>query len=609
MQEYNIFTALKRDLGDFENSIEIIAPDNQGELRFGKATDDGYMFSQSETLDTIDMMYNSKFKSGQYDSEGERKTFLNIVKFNAEVSRMQTDLDIKNFLFIPDTYQDINRVALLKRQFTVWTRENQYGQTINDLNTDYSKYGTCVAKRVGDEIERIPLRKLYVKQDAETLDEAARTGYVIEKHTLNSNQLDEYPNWNTEDLEMGIDDKLDVYERYSLVPMSEIKRFNGESFTDEDEYNYVLAVQVLAPDAESMAKKDGEQYGNLLFIEEIDELPYEEAHWDKQDGRWLGIGEVENQFENQIAKNLTANLRRRSLLWGAKKIFQTQGDAVVKNLVKEVRDGGVLEVGKNGEIAQIATEGRHQAEYANDDAVWDANTRQKSFTFEVSTGESMPSSTPFRLGVLLNNAAQSRFGLKRENFGFFLERTFFNQLIPIFKRQTKEHTIAIAQNEEGIELLRSAVTTAKTNRMFMEALLDEDLERSLETLNFDFETEYKNVEDKLKQNPYFFIEVPDHFYDDAKFYVQLEITGEGTDLQKEVETLVTVWQTLEQKQDPRAERLLEIIVSKTGMNLEGILGKGQKQTLTSQLNEIEGQVKANPNLQNIAAQTNGQLAV
>lgn len=605
--EYNIFSELKRNLAEFEEEIDIVQPQSEGTLRFGKHTETGYRFNQRDTLDTIDMMYNSKYKSGKYDSEGERKTFLNEVKFASEVSRMQTDIDIKNFLFIPDSYEHIDKVDLMKRQFTVWSRENQYGQVINDLNTDYSKYGTCVAKKVGERMVRVPLRKLRNTQDAESLDHAAKTGgFVIEEHTMTANEINEYPDWNVSGIKLGLRDKLTVYERYSLVPLSTIKEFNGDRIEAGDDTVYVLAMQILAPDAESMQLEDGEQYGNILFIEEVDALPYEEAHWDKQDGRWLGIGCVEDLFENQIAKNLTANLRRRALLWGAKKIFQTMGDTVVKNLVKEVRDGAVLEVGKNGEISQIQTASQHIPEFANDDNVWDANTKQRSFTFEVTTGESMPSSTPFRLGVLLSNAAQTRFGLKRENFGFFLERAFFNQQIPIFKKQTKEHIIAISQGVEGMERLRRAMVTQKTNQLFMDRLLDKNMERSLETLSFDFDAIFEEVENKIEEEEYFFVNVPDKFYDDAKFYLQLEITGEGTDVQKEIETLVTVWQTLVQQQDPRSERLLEVIVSKTGMNLQGVLGKKSNNTLNGQIRQIEGEVAANPQLQALANPTNGQ---
>ena len=87
------------------------------------------------------------------------------------------------------------------RQFKVWARNNQYGQLINDLNRDYSKYGTCVAKKVGDDIKRVNIRKLRCKQNEETLEAAARRGYVIEEHDISVQELYDYPDWVIEDLE------------------------------------------------------------------------------------------------------------------------------------------------------------------------------------------------------------------------------------------------------------------------------------------------------------------------------------------------------------------------------------------------------------------------
>ena len=116
--------------------------------------------------------------------------------------------------------------------------------------------------------------------------------------------------------------------------------------TGEDK---ILGVAYVMP--ESSERSDKADDGYVLFKEEVDEVPFEEAHWDKQDGRWLGIGEVEKQFENQVAVNMTENLRRKHLIWGAKKVWQTQGTAVVRNLVKQVADGQVLEVGANGAIS------------------------------------------------------------------------------------------------------------------------------------------------------------------------------------------------------------------------------------------------------------------
>ena len=131
--------------------------------------------------------------------------------------------------------------------------------------------------------------------------------------------------------------------------------------------------------------------GDGLVMEKITMRPYREAHWKRQDGRWLGIGEVENQFENQVSRNMLTNLRRKNLMWSAKKIFQSPDDTVARNLIKDVKNGDVLNIMPNGNITQIDMSTRAQGEFTAAENVWEQNSDQKSFTFEIATGKSMPS--------------------------------------------------------------------------------------------------------------------------------------------------------------------------------------------------------------------------
>lgn len=545
--------ALRENLEDFETSIDVVEPANETRsARFLSKESDNYQYNQLETLQKIDRYYLSQYESGKLDQEGQRKLFLNIVKFAADVSAKQTDVDVKDFIFIPDTSQDVDRVWFVKRLFTTWTRDNGYGKLINELNRDYSKYGTCVVKKVGKDLERINLKNLLNTQDAETLQEAVDGGgYVIQKHTLTPHQMRQFPDWDVPDLK---DKQYTVYERHALVPA---EKFGKEGKT------LARAFYILEDD------------GHLLFIEEEDKLPYEEAHWDKQDGRWLGIGEVENQFENQVARNLTQNLQHRNLMWASKKLFQSADtDMVGKNLVKEVADGEILEVGPSGNIAQVNTQTQHSVDFNQASQVWDENSRQKSFMFEVSTGEQMKAGTPFRLGVILSNAAQTHFNLKKENFAFFLERSFFNQLLPIFEKQvqSKEHTLSVAANEEGVERLQKAMLTVKANQRLKDKILDENLVRNLQTLSFDFNEEFETAKRDIQDEPYFFLKAGKDALKDLHFHMELSITGEEIDIPQQIETLANLLQVIP-PEDERRERILNRIISLTGMDTGSILKK------------------------------------
>lgn len=546
----DILTKLQHSIADFQKSITIVDPESSDKVRFGgSATDTGYLFNQKDTVDLIDLYYNSKYKDGQYDNDGQRKLFMNKVMFYANVAEKQTDVDVKNYNFIPDSEKDANMVWFLKRQFIVWTRENNYGQLLNDLNKDYSKYGSCVLKRVDKDVERVPIRQLLNSQDATSLKDAPLDGgFVAIKHMMTDTQIKKMPDWE----KVKFEGQTPVYEFYTLCDGEYLE---GDEYEKGEDY---LIVAYVAPEV-------GEEEGQVLFWEEIDEVPLEEAHWDKQDGRWMGVGEVEKQFENQIAINMTENLRRKHLIWGAKKVWQTQGNAVVKNLVKQVQDGAVLEVGANGQIQEVPMSSQNLQEFELSKNGWIDNSDQKAFAFEVSTGESLPSGTPFRLGVVLANSAARYFELKRENFALFLYRSFFSQLIPIFKKQTKAHNIAVANGEEGTEFIKEAIINYNTNRKAMAELLKGNIPTYPELQD--------EVTREINSKPFLFTSLPDKAYDDVKFYMQLDIDNQETDTNAEMATLTTLYQVMSQKGDPRADKVLNQILALAGKNPNKVFGK------------------------------------
>jgi hypothetical protein len=561
--EFNIFSKLHEEIDDFnKNTITIAQSENEGGIRFLKGKNNGgYIYSQRQVLNLIDLYDNSKFEKGIYDSEGQRKLFLNVGKFRREVAAKQTSVKIADFVFVPDDYSQIQKTAYMSRRFKIWAREEDYGELVEELNEDYSKYGTCVSKRVGKKVVRTPIRSLKNSQDAKSLMQAAANGgYVIEEHEYTKAEMKKYKGWDLEGMKFNSKGKAKVFERYGLVP-------ENEMYDDGDPDNYVLTMYILAPEVkdEILQKK-----GKIVFCEELseDDWPYREAHWSKQDGRWLGIGEIENQFENQIAANFTANMRRRSILWAVKKVLQSQGDMIARNLVKDVKDGEILSVGVNGEVKRVDLSSQATGELNSDDQIWNKNSDQKSFTYDVITGESSPSGTPFRLGVLLTNAAASHFDRKKRRFARFLESIFYHDLIEIFKQDTKEHTLQIANNSEGIDQLKETMRDYLTGKMVINALLNENV------LMSKAEAQAK-VDALLEKTPYLFFEIPKGYYDDAIFTMQLDIAGNYQNTAAEIEgltNLVTIALKNPAALDhPVIRRLLNVIMSKTGKSLDNIL--------------------------------------
>jgi hypothetical protein len=235
----------------------------------------------------------------------------------------------------------------------------------------------------------------------------------------------------------------------------------------------------------------------------------------------------------------------------------------------EVEDGTVVQIKKGGEISEINTQTQHLGDYTSDENNVKENSQQISFSFESASGESMPSATPFRLGVLLENAVSKYFKRKQDTFSNYLKRSFFDQLIPIFKKMMKdEHTILYAVSHDNYEMLKDAMIVVHANDIVKKEWLKKNF--------ISYDEAALKVEAQLVKSPYLFATIPEGEYENIHCIMRLNI---NEPISGDIETLTTVWQDLNAKGDPRADKVLRAILSKKGQNLDSIVGSVPKQSL------------------------------
>lgn len=589
-KQFDIFGQIKKEVQDFkQDRIRIAGSENNEDARYLKKEARGYFFSQYETLNLIDLYYNSKFETGAIDSEGQRKLFLNICAFRADVASKMIDLDTKDFVFIPEDASSKWLSYFITKEFKDWSKKNYFGELINEFVERFPKYGTIVSKKVGKEIVNIPLREIVIQQDAKDIQTAS---FFIQLHPkMTIDEMSEYPDWDTTGLKLDYGKTEMVYERYGKVPVWWYEKATGKKASkSKGNVDCVCIVTLL----EKMQGSTPYTTGTVLFCEEVKERPYQEAHWKKQDGRWLGIGEIENLFENQISRNMIANMRRRALLWSSKKIFQSSDETVSKNLIRDVKDGDVMKIMPNGNITQVDMATRAIGEFQSAEDMWEHNSDQKSFTYDAATGENMPSGTPFRLGVIVSNAVNSHFKLKKQKLGIFLKKIIVENVYDIFlKENSKAHTVTVFGTEDGMNDLRKVASTVALDKRIMDWAMNDN-----STEIPDFEAWKQEIEAGYMAHTHLFVEIPDRIFQDAKNHVDLTITGEEIDTATKVQNLTTLYQSLSQQGDPRAEQVLSKIMDLQGENLEAIIGaKPAPQPQQQMPQQVpQGQGIANPQL-------------
>ena len=479
-----------------------------------------YAQKQSDILELIDSYWMSKYKQGDNDSTGYKKAFYNIVINPVEIASKMIDLDTKDIRIIAEDGQSYYPSWMMSKDLKIWMKDKKnkdkktFGQFLNQLIFQFPKYGHILLKKAANTVHLVPLQNVINTQDAKSL---LASDFLIERHEYTAYQITQQ-NWGENQVNYAIanylkDGKIIVYEIHGDCgcPLG---------------HNY----HIIPEDA-----KDEE----VLFEDTIDRDDlYKELKWDEIPGRALSRGQAERLFEGQIAKNQTENLFRMGLRWTSKHIFQTRDDTVIKNLITAVENGDIMTI--NSEITPISVEERNLAAYNWGDQKWDKNTSDLTFSYEPLSGQRPPSGTPLGTSILQTNLSGQFYDLKREDLGLFLKDVLFDWIIPEFKKEKKSaHSLMTGEfDEDELDRLRNLILTNRANQSILRYV-----SKNL-SIPSSQEAEVIKAIEKEKIKKIKELKLPDSFYEDLKYKIDVVITNEQIDIASRMSTLQTVLQII-----------------------------------------------------------------
>jgi len=299
--------------------------------------------------------------------------------------------------------------------------------------------------------------------------------------------------------------------------------------SDEDEW--VLCRYVVCG-IDDVSRNDNRvimgENGIVLYKEEIKEIPLKEVHYQKTEGRWLGIGVVEATFEAQRRANEIKNQEAHAMEVGSKIIFQSRDDSVASNVTTDLDNGDILTV--KSEITPIATELRDLRSFLEASKSVDELADRLTFSFDVVRGEASPSGTTLGAVQIQQQQASSVFDYKRENIGLFLNDYIQDIVFPqIEKDLNKEHLLRYAGTVDEIQSLRKNFATHLANKAVIERIL-----------NGDIITEFEQQEiidkelAKLSGSDHLWVDIKKNFFKDLDYHVDLVTTGENKNLYAQI---------------------------------------------------------------------------
>jgi len=558
----DIFGLVKEKIDDFSRESIEISP--------------GYLFNQAETLKKIDFYYGSQFITGTHDREGFKKFFFNINKSRVNTAKKATDLDTKDIRVIAEEGQSFYPAWFFEKELRQFMKEEKFGVLLNEIVSKAPRYGSVVIKDVDGKPQIVLLRNLVNDQ---TVNSIKSSSHVIERHLYKISEfreLGQKKGWDNVEETVALYEKMGqaeilMAEFYGFVPEKELgKKPKSEKMVKT--MFLLTGVEFYNP-----TPKNNEEVIKpfILFKQEIDEWPYRDWHWDKEEGRWLGVGVVEDLFGNQESVNELNNLLRKSLYWSSKKLFQTKDQTAPRNLFTEAENGSVFQV-RDG-INPVSMEERNLPQYNLEFQRLERNSDQRAFTFEVNTGESLPSGTPFRLGAILANAVNSYYAFQRENLGMFIKEIIEDFIIPGFiKKKNKAHVLSFEGESDELEKIAGMIT----NHLLQQSIQDFYTRFGRFPTVSEYLEEQAIVTQKVLNKGRIYLEIPEKFYKDLKYRIDIVITGEQIDLPSQIETLTNLLTLLGNNpgilQDPQTKIILEKILNKAGENPIGIINALQK---------------------------------
>ena len=167
-----ILREINKEINDFKNRQIQIVP--------------SLFFNQYETLQQIYFYYNSKYKTGEVDADGDRKYFHNINRNPCKVGSKSIDFDTKNIRLLTTEGGDSLKTWFMERDLKFWMRDKQFGKVLNRIFMELPIYGSVVLKIIDGTPMFVDLRNFVIEQSADTLEQA---NYITEIHNYTQQEF------------------------------------------------------------------------------------------------------------------------------------------------------------------------------------------------------------------------------------------------------------------------------------------------------------------------------------------------------------------------------------------------------------------------------------
>jgi len=464
----NIFGVIRQEVNDFVNNYIEVVP--------------GFNFNQYQTIKRNHLYVNSRFYDQSLFS-GREKIFFNISTYRKDTAKYLVGLDTKDAKLEPADSTNEWATLFLEKELHLWMKENHLAHKFNDGADELTTQGSVVVKKTKNGVQIVDLRRLFLDP---TVDRIKNSRFITIKHYFTPYELKKEGKkngWDMKAIDSIIAKKKNQksfapqsYENFGMknpivsTPYIEVYERYGEVEAEwlgqkGDPIRSLFIVAEPFAIGRSQDQKYEWDEGNVLFKGEwTKDYPFNDCHYRKTRGRWLGVGVIEELYPLQERFNELANQKRVAMEVSAMHLFQTADPTVVDNILTDLQSGDIIKTRTQGSLAPIVNEERNLGAFEMEDKVYNMLADKASFVNDILSGQNVSASMPATNAAIANTNSKSFFKERRQDYAIMWREIFEEQLLPaIVKEISTDHILRFTGNIEELQKLDDDWTNLLVN--------------------------------------------------------------------------------------------------------------------------------------------------
>jgi hypothetical protein len=517
-------------------------------------------------------------------AEGQEDTrqFFDVVTQATETASTKAEVDTKDIDLKTTNNEYPDLVMISKPMVNNYFKYSSFAEFINATKEEMIDLGNVVARKTGkgEIVKKVRLEDLYiVDPSAETLEDTT----VIERNTMSQYSLMKMKEWKVSsdiikkcNISGGKKTPYyDVFMRFGQIERGKLNylkaSISGGEYNETDNDDEYVESQIIIIRAKT--HKSSKLKGYVVFASELipDKYkisphleiekykPYEEGHFGTFEGCWYRKGYRLIGMPYQNRANDLGNKIDAMLEIGSRVVWHSSDTKVAgMNVLSNLQDGDII---ISDDLTVLNNQLPNLAILANE---WNRNIndlRQALKSFEVATGEALPSSTSATAVAVQNQSVGEYYDYKREKYGIFLRHILNRFILPEVLK--KANLAQILEITGDADYTRSFIDAAAKGLVFEKVLIPAALEGK--TISG---SQYKQflayAKEQFASLPQLLLETGENMFKQAPLFLDFNVTNEQINKQAKVSNALSLIPLVG---PANKQKLIEEVASATGIRL------------------------------------------